>query len=72
MNYVKVKDSQNLVRDLSTNAIINTDKNEYLKYIEEKNRKENDQNKIMNIENELNQLKNDIDEIKTLLRNLSK
>lgn len=71
MRYAKVKDNKNLVRDLSTSAIINTNNLEYMQYIQESERKKNESNKISNLENELHQLKNDINEIKNLLRQIS-
>lgn len=71
MKYIKVKDNENFVRDVSTNAIVNTDSLQYQKYIEEKNRRKNEIGRIMDLENELHDLKNDINEIKNLLRNLA-
>ncbi len=71
MNYLKVKDNENLIRDVSTNAIINTDNDQYLNYINERNKKLNENRKIQDLEKELFDLKNDINEIKSLLRNLA-
>lgn len=70
MRYVKVDGHTNLVRDLKTNSIINTNMNEYKKYLSMKQSKSNDDKKIEVIENDLNNIKNDINEIKSLLRNL--
>lgn len=70
MRYVKVEGHVNLVRDLKTNSIINTNMNEYQKYLSMKQMKGTEDKKIEVIENDLNNIKNDINEIKSLLRNL--
>lgn len=72
MKYVKVKDDDSLIRDVTTNAIINTDSDGYLNYIQERSKKIKDMNKIENLENELSALKQSIEEIKDLLRSLGK
>jgi hypothetical protein len=72
MAYIKVEDKNDLVRDTSTGAIINTNYNNYKKYLELREKNENSKQKINNIENELINLKNDIEEIKNLLHKLSK
>jgi hypothetical protein len=61
MRTIKVEGEPNLVRDLDSNAIINTNKNEYDKFVEKSRQK----NKINKIEEELN-------EIKSLLKQLLK
>jgi wobble nucleotide-excising tRNase len=70
MKKVKVKDELNLVRDLETKAVINTDMQAYDNYINSKKVRENDMQKIKNLENDVNEIKNDLTEIKNLLRNL--
>ena len=50
--YAKVEGHPNLLRDLSTNAIINTDTIKSQQYIKTKQRREKEQEKIANIENE--------------------
>lgn len=67
MGYFKVKEDENLVRDENTNALINTNLNEYKNYIELKKAKQKEHMRIENIESTLAQLKNEIDEIKSLL-----
>jgi hypothetical protein len=61
MRTIKVEGEPNLVRDLDSNAIINTNKSEYDKFVEKSRQK----NKINKIEEELN-------EIKSLLKQLLK
>jgi len=68
---VKVKDEINLFRDVSTNAIVNTDMQAYNNYINSKKIKEQESKRIKNIENELTDVKSDLNEIKTLLRKLA-
>ena len=70
-HYAKVEGHPNLIRDLKTNAIINTDKIALDHYTIAKEKKEQELQRINNIENDLNDLKSSIDEIKQLLRTLS-
>jgi anaerobic ribonucleoside-triphosphate reductase len=70
MNYIKVKENKNLVRHVSSNAIVNIDNIDYIKYIEERDRIKNNLTKYENLEKQIVDLKDDIDEIKTLLRGL--
>jgi len=69
-NYAKVEGHQNLVRDLNTNAIINTDKNYSNSYTLAKKKREEELQRIDNLENELSDIKLSINEIKNLLWNL--
>jgi len=71
MKRVKVKDEINLFRDVSTNAIINTDMQAYNNYINSRKIKEQESKRIENIENELIDVKSDLNEIKNLLRKLA-
>lgn len=68
MNLAKVSGKQNLYRDMSTGAIINTDKTEYLNYMEMKRIKEQEKSRINSIEKEVSEIKTDLNEIKDLLR----
>lgn len=70
MEKVKVRGQVNLFRDMSSNAILNTDMNEYKNYMEAKKIKEEESERINHIESDLNSLKSDINEIKTMLRSL--
>ena len=71
LNYYKVEGHSDLIRDVSTNAIINTNMNEYENYTSLKKIKEAEKQRIENLENDLNSMKNDLNEIKNLLRALS-
>ena len=66
----KVKEDVNLVRDESTNAILNTNYLEYQNYLNLKRSKQNNSKKIENLENEMSEIKNNIDEIKSMLSSL--
>jgi hypothetical protein len=70
MKYLKVKDNANLVRELKSNAIVNTDNEEYQNYLKQREMKSKNDVKINDLEKTVIDLKNDIEEIKTLLRNL--
>ena len=72
MEYIKVKDKDNLVRDSYSNGIVNTDIDGYRAYIQNYKKAYNDSQRIKDLENNVNEIKNDLSEIKDLLRNLSK
>ena len=67
MNYSKVREDEHLVRDNDSNALINTNLNEYRNYIELKKVKERENRRIEQIESEMSIIKNDLREIKSLL-----
>ncbi len=70
IKYAKVEGHPNLLRDLSTNAIINTDSISSGHYTMLKNRKILEKTRIDNLETELSELKSSINEIKCLLKDL--
>jgi oligoendopeptidase F len=70
MEYLKVEGYSHLVRDKSTNSIINTNMSEYQEYISRKNAKNVENQKVQNLEKDLTNMKEDINEIKNLLRSL--
>lgn len=72
MDYIKVKDRDNLVRDSLSNGIVNTDIDGYNAYIENYKKTYNESKRIKSIEEDLSELKNSISEIKDLLRGLLK
>lgn len=72
MEYIKVKDKDNLVRDSYSNGIVNTDIDGYRAYIQNYKKAYNDSQRIKDLENNVNEIKSDLSEIKDLLRNLSK
>jgi hypothetical protein len=71
MNLIPVEGERNLARDMRTNAIINTNEQEYNAYLARKNSTTNEKQRIENLENQISEVKDDLNEIKMLLRRLS-
>ena len=69
-DYIKVKDSDALLRDRKSNAIVNDSKYEYDKYMRLKKQKQDEMNRVNKIEDEVDTIKNDVNEIK-IYSNLS-
>ena len=70
MDFVKVKDHQNLMRDPTSNAILNNNQSDYDEYIARRNAAEKEKEKSSNMEEDLANLKGEINEIKSLLKEL--
>jgi wobble nucleotide-excising tRNase len=70
--YLKVSGHDNLVRDMSSKAVINTSMSEYEEYMALRKAKEQEQQLIANQTEEINNLKSDISEIKQMLQMLIK
>jgi hypothetical protein len=68
--YAKVEGHPNLLRDLSSNAIINTDTLSFNQYNLNKQKRASEKQRIDKIEFELNDLKSSIEEIKSLLKGI--
>lgn len=68
--YAKVEGHPNLLRDLETNAIINTDSISAINYDKSVKVRKNQTQEIESIKSDLNDLKNSIEEIKNLLRGI--
>jgi hypothetical protein len=66
MQVAKVKDSPGLVRDMQTQAVLNTDINALEAY----RRKRNKQQEIDEVLSDINNMKSDIDQIKSLMQRL--
>jgi hypothetical protein len=67
MNIIKIKDRESLVRDMTSGAIINTDKTEYENYLVKRNASKQMKMQIEKNSEEIAEIKNDISEIKELL-----
>ena len=70
MAFAKVKGHTHLVRDLKSQAIINTDSDAYARYMARKakqNRKDDDMRAVVR---EVNSLKSEMTEIKNLLKEI--
>tara|TARA_B100000902_G_C27073719_1_gene795315 strand:+ start:246 stop:470 length:225 start_codon:yes stop_codon:yes gene_type:complete len=71
MTFAKVKGHTHLVRDLKSQAIINTDSNAYARYMERKAKQQKKDDEIRKVVREVNELKGDIREIKDMLKGLT-
>lgn len=69
--YLRVEGHSFLVRDVDTNAIVNTNIQGHKSYLELRRAKDRENRRIDNIESDINELKSDLSEIKHLLRKLA-
>jgi len=67
MNRLKVQGYDSLVRDTSTNAIINTSTSDYQIYMQRRQARESQGDKLRNVCKEINSLKAELREIKDLI-----
>ena len=67
----KVKGHAHLVRDLKSQAIVNTDSDAYARYMARKIKQKEQNDQVREVIREVNCLKNDMREIKDLLIGLS-
>ncbi len=70
MKYAKVEGHSHLLRDSKTNSIINTNMVEYQEYLNRRNVKADENQKIQHLESDVANIKDDLSEIKSLLRSL--
>ena len=68
MNKLKVKEHNNLVKDIRTKAILNTDINSY----REAKKRRMESITLQSLTNDVNIIKNEFEEIKTLLKQIVK
>lgn len=66
-NVLKVEGYNNLVRDIQSNAIVNTNRREFKMYMSRTNQRVDQQDTIRNVCREINNLKKELREIKELL-----
>lgn len=72
MSKLKVQGYDSLVRDTSTNAIVNTSTSEYTVYMQRVRARENQGDEIRGAVKDINNLKTELREIKELIKNLGK
>lgn len=72
MKMKPVKDNKHLFRDVNSNAIVNTNIDDYNAYISQRDKRENEKKRVRNLEGEIHSMKNDIEEIKNLLKSIIK
>ncbi len=68
--FVQIKDKKNLVRDTTSRALMNTDREEFEAYYAERDQKIKELQEKQSLENKVNKLEDDMSEIKDLLRQL--
>ena len=69
---IKVEGHDSLARDIRSNAIVNTSKNEYQIYMNRIRSREQQSDEIRNTVKEINVLKQELFEIKNLLKEVLK
>jgi hypothetical protein len=69
-NYIKIENSNSLLRNADTGAIINSDTNEYQNYLNNYERLKKQQQEFENLKDTVNTLSSDIGDIKNLLTTL--
>ena len=72
MTKVKVEGFESLVRDVKSNAIVNTNRSEYQMYMARIRAREKQGDEIRNAVKEINTLKAELREIKNLLQEVTK
>ena len=68
MAYAKVKGHSNLVRDLKSQAIINTDSDAYARYMARKAKQQKKDDEMRKVVREVNEIKTEMFEIKNLIK----
>ena len=69
-NYIPVEGNSDLVRDPTTDQIINTNENAYQQYIIRRQKRKSEKEKALTVEQDLANLKSELGEIKSLLKEL--
>lgn len=67
---IRVEDHENLRRDPRTNAIVDVNDVAYNNYVESKNRRQQQVQRLDHLENKINNFETDLSEIKHLLQQL--
>ena len=71
MSTIKVKGHTHLVRDLKSQAIINTDSDAYARYMARKAKQQKKDDEVRKVIREVNELKGEIREIKDMLKGIA-
>ena len=67
---MKVEAQDNLVRDMSSNAIVNNNKSEYENFLRVSEQKYKEKREFEKLKTDVNSMKNDLDEIKSMLKSI--
>ena len=70
MSIIKVKGHTHLVRDLKSQAIINTDSDAYARYMARKAKQSKKEDEMRKVVREVNEIKTEMFEIKKLLKEI--
>ena len=68
--YVKVEAQDSLVRDMSSNAIVNNNKSDYDNFLRISEQKYKEKKEFEKLKNDVDGIKDDLDEIKSLLKSM--
>jgi transposase len=68
--YAKVRDHDNLVRDMSSKAVLNTDKEGLQEYLRKRDLAKKQQEEQFETKNRLEKIEQDMSDIKNLLKEL--
>ena len=69
-NYKKVEAQDSLVRDMSSNAIVNNNKSDYENFLRISEQKYKEKKEFEKLKSDVDGLKDDLDEIKSLLKSI--
>ena len=69
-DYLKVENENSLVRDLNSNAIINTNRSDYDKFLSLSQKKSQEKKEYDDLKSDVKSLKDDMSEIKSLLKSI--
>ena len=69
-NYIKVEAQDSLVRDMSSNAIVNNNKSDYENFLRISEQKYKEKQEFKKLKSDVDNIKNDLDEIKSLLKSM--
>ena len=68
--YVKVEAQDSLVRDMSSNAIVNNNKSDYENFLRISEQKYKEEKEFEKLKSDVDGIKDDLDEIKSLLKSM--
>ena len=68
--YIKVEAQDSLVRDMSSNAIVNNNKSDYENFLKISEQKYKEKQEFKKLKSDVDGIKNDLDEIKSLLKSM--
>jgi hypothetical protein len=70
LNQSKIEGHPDLIRDMNTNAILNTNQSGYETYLAMTQAKHKEQNKVEELERNLDTIKEEINQVKSLIQEL--